>query len=407
MVGGARTVPPADAPRGPRQPAPPAGSIDDRFTTWVRAALADRPIQRQDALDILSGDGIDILALVCAAGEVRRAHFARRVTIHILDNVRNGACPEDCGYCGQSRDSDAPVKPYKLKSIDAIVADARNAQQRGAYRFCMAISGRGPSDADVDHMCDAIEHIAAMGMRTCLSAGLLDDAKADRLKAAGLDRLNHNLNTSRRHYPHVCTTHTYDDRRATLDAARAAGLGVCSGMIVGTGETHEDIVDVAVELSHVGAESIPVNFLLPIEGNRVAEPTCAGRPLDPQFVLRVLCLMRLVNPRAEIRIAAGREHHLRGLQPLALWPANSLFMDGYLLTQGQGVNETMRMILDAGFEPELDNPHELPDELRDLIASGVVDASTLPSASLSHDGAVPEIHTLLKPTVSAGGAARS
>jgi biotin synthase len=339
----------------------------DRYTAWTSLGLADQPISRADAADILRGSSIELLPLLHAAGQVRRKFFSNTVTIHILDNVQNGACPEDCGYCGQSKDSDAPIQPYKLKSVDDIVAEAASAQQRGAYRFCMALSGRGPDDRDISHISDAIRRIKAMGMRTCLSTGILDDAKAQQLRAAGLDRLNHNLNTSRRHYPDICTTHTYDDRMATLKAARDAGIGLCSGLIVGMDETLEDLLDVAFALRDMRAESIPVNFLLPIEGNRINNPLSMGQPLEPQYVLRVLSMMRLVNPTAEVRIAAGREAHLRSLQPLGLHPANSIFMDGYLLTTGSGAGDTLRMILDAGFKPVFEHPEAIPQQLRELV----------------------------------------
>lgn len=344
------------------------------YDQWAALGLDDQPITRDDAQRIVRGDEIDLMTLLAAAGRVRQLYFDKTVSVHVLDNVQNGACPEDCGYCGQSSDSEAPVKPYKLKSVDAIVADAQNAKAGGAFRFCMALSGRGPDDRDIDHMCEAIERVKAMGLRTCLSAGLLDEAKAQRLKSAGLDRLNHNLNTSRRHYPAICSTHTYDDRMETLAAARQAGLGVCSGMIVGMGESYDDVVEVAFALRAFKAESIPVNFLLPIDGNRVNDPACDGRPLDPQLVLRVLCMVRLVNPTAEVRIAAGREQHLRSLQPLALWPANSLFVSGYLLTEGDDAAATLRMILDAGFTPRLDEG-DWPDELKRLAASDAKPAS--------------------------------
>jgi len=254
----------------------------------------------------------------------------------------------------------------------------------------MALSGRGPSDRDIDHMCRAIERIKAMGLRTCLSAGLLDEDKARRLREAGLDRLNHNLNTSERHYPSICTTHTYGDRMDTIGAARTAGLGVCSGMIVGMNETHADLLDVAYSLRGFEAESIPVNFLLPIEGNAVSEPRCEGAPLDPQFVLRVLCMVRLVNPSAELRIAAGRETHLRSMQAMALWPANSLFVAGYLLTEGDDATTTMQMILDAGFVPRLDEG-EWPAGLREYLEG----------AATGDNGHTNRPETLLKPTVSA------
>lgn len=344
------------------------------------AGCAGQSVSPTDARALLDGAGFDLMDLLSAAGRVRRHFFDRTVSIHMLDNVRSGACPEDCGYCGQSKDSTAPIKPYKLKSVERIVADAEAARDSGAFRFCMAASGRGPSDADLDVICHAVQRIKTMGLRTCLSAGLMDEAAAQRLKDAGLDRLNHNLNTSRRHYPAICTTHTYDDRLATLRAARAAGLGVCCGLIVGMGETHDDLVDVALELAELKAESIPVNFLLPIEGNPVAEPVCDGRPIDPAFVLRVLCMVRLVNPRAEVRIAAGREHHLRSMQALALWPANSLFMDGYLLSEGDTAEQTIGMILDAGFIPRLDEGR-WPEKVRQLIEqrsnSASRDAATL------------------------------
>ncbi|MEX2672938.1 MAG: biotin synthase BioB, partial [Phycisphaeraceae bacterium] len=326
----------------------------DIYKRWTDAGLADEAISRDDALAILRGEHagqpIELLPLLEAAGAVRRHYFGHTVTAHILDNVQNGACPEDCNYCGQSKISESPIKPYKIKPVDAIVAEAERAKASGAWRFCMALSGRGPDDRDITHMGEAIRRISDMGLRTCLSAGLMDGDKAKALKDAGLDRLNHNLNTSERHYPAICTTHTYEDRMNTLRAAREAGLGTCSGLIAGMGEGYEDLASVAFELRSLRSESIPVNFLLPIEGNPLLDSACEGAPLNPQLVLRILCMVRLVNPTAEVRVAAGREHHLRSLQAFALWPANSLFVEGYLLTEGSEAAATFQMIRDAGFE---------------------------------------------------------
>ncbi|MFA9478374.1 biotin synthase BioB [Phycisphaerales bacterium AB-hyl4] len=326
----------------------------DMYKQWADLGQADEAISQADALAILHGerDGepIELLPLLEAAGAVRRRYFGNTVTAHILDNVQNGACPEDCNYCGQSKISDSPIKPYKIKPVDEIVAEAKQAKEAGAWRFCMALSGRGPDDRDIEHMGEAIRRISDMGLRTCLSAGLMDDAKAKSLKSAGLDRLNHNLNTSEKHYPSICTTHTYEDRMNTLRAAREAGLGTCSGLIAGMGEGYEDLVSVAFELRKLGSESIPVNFLLPIEGNPLLDSACEGQALNPQLVLRILCMVRLVNPTAEVRVGAGREHHLRSMQSFALWPANSLFVDGYLLTEGSEAAATFQMIRDAGYE---------------------------------------------------------
>jgi biotin synthase len=366
-----------------------------RYESWRQAGLADQSIDRSDALSILSDPDIDLMALLSAAGAVRRHFFGNTVTIHVLENVRNGACPEDCGYCGQSKDSDAPVQPYKIKSVDEIVDEARHARDKGAYRYCMALSGRGPSDRDVDHMCDAIRRIKDMGLRTCLSIGLLQGDQAQRLADAGLDRLNHNLNTSRSHYSSICTTHTFDDRLDTLRQARDAGIGLCSGLILGMDETHEDLLELAFTLRQMRSESIPVNFLLPIDGNRVNNPRSGGAPLTPRFCLRALCMFRLVNPTAEVRMAAGRELHLRSLQPLGLEPANSLFMDGYLLTQGSGAGATLSMILEAGLKPIFEHPAAVPPELLALIEHG--ESNLRPAMNAAGSSSLVELQ--LKPSV--------
>jgi biotin synthase len=175
--------------------------------------------------------------------------------------------------------------------------------------------------------------------------GLLDETRARILAEAGLDRLNHNLNTSESHYPEICSTHSYADRVGTLAAAKKCGIEPCSGVIVGMGETSRDLVEVGFALRELEVRSIPVNFLIPIEGN----PVETDGSLTPERCLRALCLMRLINPSAEIRVAGGREGHLRSLEPLSLWPANSLFVEGYLTTRGEAVEATYRMIREAGF----------------------------------------------------------
>ena len=343
-----------------------ASGLSDRFQTMIDRALAGDPIPREEACAILS-DETPLYPLLHACGEIRRATFGNRVQVHVLNNVQNGACPEDCGYCGQAKTSDAPIQAYKLKSREEIIEEAAQAKASGAFRYCMVLSGRGPSDGDIDHMAECIREVKArFGLETCLSSGLLDEEKAKRLRAAGLDRLNHNLNTSRTHYPEICTTHTYQDRVDTLNAARSQGLQLCSGVIVGMDESADDLVELAYELNGLAAESIPVNFLVPIPGNRVARPRSFAGALTPHHCLRVLCLFRLTNPKSEVRIAAGREHHLRTMQTLALEPANSLFVDGYLLTQGDGPLGTLRMIRDAGYDIDLHGA-EWPERLRRAV----------------------------------------
>jgi len=363
-----------------------ASPLDVGFdaAAWTRLGLEGEPIPRADARRLVDPEGgIDLWEALGVAGRVRERHFGRDVLVHQLHNVQNGACPEDCGYCGQSRDSTAPIQPYRLKPRAEIIAEAEQARANGAYRYCMVLSGRGPSDADIDHMIGCIREIRErLGLRTCLSAGLMSPDQTRRLAEAGLDRLNHNLNTSRERYPAICTTHTYDERVETLRHAKAAGLSLCSGLIVGMGEAFDDLVDVAFALRDLGAESIPVNFLVPIPGNPITEATIADRPLTPEIALRALALFRLVNPSAEVRIGAGREGHLRSMQALALRPANSLFVNGYLLTRGSEAWETIRLIVDAGYRLRLEGS-EWPDEFRamidDLAAGGsaafAIDAS--------------------------------
>jgi biotin synthase len=319
----------------------------ERYGELAERALRDEAPSREDARWILDGEDVALLPLLHAAYVPRERAFGRRVQVHVLNNVQNGLCPEDCGYCSQARDSAAPIRKYPMKPRAEILAEAERAARAGATRYCMVLSGRGPSLERTRELADIVREVKArFPIGVCVSVGLLDEEKAAILADAGLDRLNHNLNTSERHYPAICSTHTWADRVRTLTAARKHGIEACSGFILGMGETSEDVLDVAFTLRELQVPSIPVNFLVPIDGNPVVD----DGTLTPERCLRALALMRLVNPRAEIRAAGGREGHLRTLGPLVFWPANSLFVEGYLTTRGDAVDETYRMIADAGFE---------------------------------------------------------
>ncbi|MEM6553090.1 MAG: biotin synthase BioB [Planctomycetota bacterium] len=316
-------------------------------------ALADEPVPMEEALGLLrdaerEGDeAIALPALLSAAYAVRSHYFGNKVRVHVLNNAQNGHCPEDCAYCTQAKTSTADINPYPMKSIDEMLGEAEAAKAAGAHRYCMVFAGRGPSGSRVNQLVTAVGRIKdEVGIEVCVSAGLLKQEQAERLAEAGVDRYNHNLNTSPRNYGTICSTHTYEDRQQTLAAARGAGMSLCSGLIVGMGETREELVDLAVTLRGMEAESIPVNFLLPFEGNLMNRPV----DLTPRFCLRVLCLFRLMCPRAEVRVAAGREHHLRSLEPMALQPANSLFLGGYLNAKGGEAKRMYRLLMDAGYE---------------------------------------------------------
>ena len=295
---------------------------------------------------LLTASEIELLPLLDAAYQVRKTYFQNKVQLHILNNAQNGYCPEDCHYCAQASSATTDIEAYPLKPDAEILAEAEHAYESGAYRYCIVMSGRGPSSKRVSHLAKLIRTVKARyPIEVCLSAGLIDIESAGILKEAGLDRLNHNLNTSEAHYPKICSTHSYQDRMDTLQAAQTVGLACCSGVIVGMGERTDDLIKVAKKLRQLEVASLPVNFFLPISGTQLVEtPT-----LTPDYCLRVLCLYRFLNPQTEIRVAAGREHHFRSMEVMALYPANSMFIDGYLNAEGSTASRTLQMIRDAGF----------------------------------------------------------
>jgi len=319
----------------------------NRWNTLADHALEDQPLMPDEGLSVLQSDDAELLDLLAAAYRVRRRWFGNRVRLNFLINAKSGLCGEDCGYCSQSRVSRADIPHYQLVTSEKILEEARIAAEKKAKTFCTVISGRAPGDRELDALCTTVSEIkAAHGMKICFSVGLLTLEQAQRLKAAGVDRINHNLNTSERFYPKICTTHSYQDRLATLEIVRQAGLEICSGGIVGMGEEPADVVELALRLGRLKVEAVPVNFLLPIPGT----PLEGVRRLNSRYCLKVLALFRLANPRGELRIAAGREVHLGPLQPLGLYAANSIFVDGYLTEGGQPTTEDHRMIEALGFE---------------------------------------------------------
>lgn len=308
-------------------------------------------ITKNQALEILNGK-LPITQVIHEAYMVRQEFFSNKVRIHVLDNVQNGYCPEDCGYCAQRKGANSGIQEYPMKTDEQIFADAKQAKEKGAYRFCMVSAGTGPNEKNINKLSNLVRKITdELGLKVCVSAGILDDNKAQKLKEAGLDRYNHNINTAENHYGEICSTHTYGDRLETLETVKKHDIGICSGLIVGMGETHQDIVDVAFELKRLGVLSIPVNFFIPISGHAIKNPS----KLTPELCIRILSVFRLVNPDSEVRIAAGREGHLKSMQVMGLYPANSLFVSGYLNVKGSNVSETLKMIQDAGFVPEFED----------------------------------------------------
>jgi len=314
--------------------------------------LADRVLKghrltAEEGLAILRSGDHELLDLLAAAYRVRYRRFGNRVALNFLINAKSGQCGEDCGYCSQSRLSTAEIPKYDLLEPESVLDGARLAAERKAGTYCIVISGRGPRQQELDQIAQIVPRIKERHrLRICVSPGLLTAEQAAGLKACGVDRVNHNLNTSERFYPKICTTHTYQQRLDTLRALREAALEICSGGIVGMGEEDVDVVNLALQLAELGVEATPVNFLIPIPGTPL-EGTCR---LNPRYCLKVLALFRLANPNGELRIAAGREIHLGSLQPLGLYPANSIFVGDYLTAKGQPPEDDYRMIEALGFE---------------------------------------------------------
>ncbi|MFV8828043.1 biotin synthase BioB [Alkalihalobacterium sp. APHAB7] len=321
-------------------------------STWEQyadKALNGELLTIEEGVNILQADDDEVLPIMQAAFRVRKHYYGKKVKLNMIFNAKSGLCPEDCGYCSQSIVSTAPVEKYSLLDKETLIAGAKEAMNRKAGTYCIVASGRGPTEKEVDQVIDAVSEITAtMPLKICACLGILSDEKAKKLKEAGVHRYNHNLNTHKDNHTNITSTHSYDDRVNTVEEVKAAGMSPCSGCIIGMGETDEQIVEIAYSLREIDADSIPVNFLHAIPGT----PLENYKRTKPMKSLKVLALMRFINPSKEIRVSGGREVNLRTLQPLALFAANSIFVGDYLTTKGQAVTEDHNIIEDLGFEIE-------------------------------------------------------
>jgi biotin synthase len=270
--------------------------------------------------------------LMFRAQSVHRQNFdPAEVQISTLLSIKTGGCPEDCAYCPQSARYDTGVRAEKLMARDAVMAEARAAREAGASRFCMGAAWREPKDRDLDQVCAMVAGVKALGLETCATLGMLSRAQAQRLKAAGLDYYNHNLDSSPEFYQEIITTRTYRDRLQTLGHVREAGIHVCCGGIVGMGETREDRVGMVATLASLPAhpESVPINMLMRVAGTPLAEQP----KLDPLEFVRTVAVARITMPRSVVRLSAGREDMSEETQALCfLAGANSIFYGPKLLT---------------------------------------------------------------------------
>ena len=284
------------------------------------------------------------LDLVFKAQSVHRQHFqANSIQVSTLLSIKTGQCPEDCKYCSQSAHYDSKLEAEKRIAVDKVIREAQSAKESGSSRFCMGAAWRNPHERDMPYVLEMVREVKALGLETCMTLGMLNQSQAERLKDAGLDYYNHNLDTSREYYSHIISTRTFDDRLDTLDHVRQAGMKVCSGGIVGLCESRNDRIGLLHELATmpVHPESVPINMLVPIEGTPLADV----EKLDVTEWIRTIAVARIIMPHSYIRLSAGRESLSDSDQALAFMAgANSLFSGDKLLTTpnaGEGKDQIL------------------------------------------------------------------
>ncbi|MDA8855073.1 biotin synthase BioB [Candidatus Pseudothioglobus singularis] len=270
--------------------------------------------------------------LLFKAHSIHRENFdPNLVQVSSLLNIKTGACPEDCSYCSQSSKYDTGLEREKLMEIDEVLQQAQNAKNKGATRFCMGAAWRNPTDKSLDKVIPMIQGVKAMGMETCVTLGMLSPKQASTLKEAGLDYYNHNIDTSKENYPNVITTRTFQDRLDTLAAVKDANISVCSGGILGMGETETDRASMLQSLANLEEhpDSVPINLLVPIPGTPFEN---VKPPSESEFV-RTIAVARILMPKSVVRLSAGRLDMGEGMQALCFFAgANSIFYGEQLLT---------------------------------------------------------------------------
>lgn len=310
--------------------------------------LEGKEVTPEEALELLALEGEEVYDLLLAAGKVRRRFKGSKVFFCSIVNAKSGLCPEDCAFCAQSFSASAAIETFPIQDPSYILEQAHAAVAAGAHEFSIVTSGKALGWRDLETVCEALEEMKANNsLVRCTSLGMLTDEKAARLKAAGLESYHHNLETSRRFFPQICSTYSYDESVETVRIAKRHGLSVCCGGIFGMGETDADRVELAFTLKELDVDSVPLNFLNPIPGTRLQDQP----PLPPLEILSIIAVYRLVLPRKDILVCGGREVNLRDLQALMfLAGANGTMLGHYLTTKGRVPEEDLRMIADLGLE---------------------------------------------------------
>ena len=313
----------------------------------------DPVLTREDAIAILNTPDDQLPELIDRASALRYKYKGNRVSIHILTNARSGNCSQDCAYCAQSCRSKADIDKYKWVDEDKLYHNNDFVNEHHLSRHCIGLSGMKFTDQEIEELARRIRKMKEQGTHLCCSIGFLTEKQALMLKEAGLDRINHNLNSSRSFYHNICTTHTFDQRVNNIKMLQRLGFEICSGGIIGMGESHADVVDMLLELREIAPQALPINFLLPIPGTPLEHTDTSG--LTTEYCLKVLCLARLMVPQTDLRCAAGREVYFKGREADLLSVVDSIFASGYLTAGGQGIKDTIQAIENAGYTYEIES----------------------------------------------------
>jgi biotin synthase len=316
----------------------------------ARFELLERrhPAGRELLASLAELPAADVPALLALADEVRSHYCGDGIAVEVLYNAKRGGCSEDCNFCSQSARYATGVEPERLSSVEDFVEAARAAHVRGAGEFCIVVAVRGPSERLLERVCEAVVAIKReLPLTVAVSLGILDERHLERLAASGVDKVNHNLETSARFFPSICTTHTYDERWETCLLVKRQGLELCCGGIIGMGEGEADRIDFLCALQQLSPQEVPINFLNPRPGTPLAQRSL----LDPVEALRFVAMARLALPNALVRFAGGREITLRALQDVGMRSgASGIVLGDYLTTEGRSDADDFAMLDRLGFE---------------------------------------------------------
>jgi biotin synthase len=311
------------------------------FRALAGKIMSGGSISRDEATGIASIRGAELFELFGSANRLREAFRSNRADLCSIISAKAGACPENCSYCAQSTASGADVETFPLVEPELVTQRAARAAERGVKRFCIVTSGRRPTERELEGISRMVSAVRKLGLLPCATLGLLGEDELMELKNAGLHRFHHNLETSRRFFPEICTTHTYDEKLHTIEAVRNVGLSLCSGGIFGLGEDWRDRVDMAFELKGLGADSVPINFLVPIEGT----PLGGRNKLPPLEALKILSLYRFILPDREIRVCGGRHQALGEFNSFVFMAgADGLLTGDCLTTAGRDPDADLGLI---------------------------------------------------------------